>query len=186
MKKTLATLTAGGLLVATLAASHQGATGIVRERMDGMVAMRDTVRDLTPMMRGRTEYAREAVLDAAAALERHAGETMTALFPEGSDDAASYARAEIWQDWETFEAMAMRMEVVAGALAEAADNPPGSAMPEPVDNSTMMGGGPSMMGGGTATEPDPEMLAQMPVDRVFTVAAQVCSACHTQFRAARN
>ena len=59
-------------------------------------------------------------------------------------------------------------------------------MPEPVDNSTMMGGGPSMMGGGTATEPDPEMLAQMPVDRVFTVAAQVCSACHTQFRAARN
>jgi len=124
MKKTLATLTAGGLLVATLAASHQGATGIVRERMDGMVAMRDTVRDLTPMMRGRTEYAREAVLDAAAALERHAGETMTALFPEGSDDAASYARAEIWQDWETFEAMAMRMEVVAGALAEAADDTP--------------------------------------------------------------
>ena len=199
MKKTLVTLTAGSLLAASIAASHEGATGIVRERMDGMVAMRDAVRDLTPMMQGQVEYDRDAVIDTAAIIERHAGETMTALFPEGSDDDASYARAEIWQDWATFEAMAMRLELVAGALAEAADNPPGSAMPGQMDNSTMMGGPAAMMGGGSSTmmgggsammggsvAPDPAMLAQMPVDRVFAVAAQACSACHTQFRTERE
>jgi cytochrome c556 len=198
MKKTLVTLTTGSLLVAGIAASHEGATGIVRERMDGMVAMRDAVRDLTPMMQGQAEYNPEAVIDAAAIIERHAGETMTALFPEGSDDDASYARVEIWQDWQAFEAMAMRLELVAEALAEAADNPPGSAMPGQMNNSSMMGGGSGMMGGGSGmmgggssmmgadAGPDAGMLAQMPVDRVFAVVAQTCSACHTQFRTERD
>ncbi|WP_071675636.1 c-type cytochrome [Nioella nitratireducens] len=191
MKKTLVTLTAGSLLFAGIAASHEGATGIVRDRMDGMVAMRDAVRDLTPMMQGQAEYDREAVIAAAAVIERHAGNTMTALFPEGSDDDASYARAEIWQDWQAFEAMAMRLELVAGALAEAADSPPGSDLPGQMDNSSMMGGGSGMMGGGSSmmggdAGPDAAMLAQMPVDRVFAVVAQACSACHTQFRTERD
>jgi len=55
----------------------------------------------------------------------------------------------------------------------------------------MMGGGSGMMGGGSSmmgadAGPDAGMLAQMPVDRVFAVVAQTCSACHTQFRTERD
>lgn len=194
MKKSMMMMTAGGVLVAAVASAHTGATGVVLERMNGMTAMQDAVRALTPMMQGQAPYDRQAVIEAAEILQSHAGETMTALFPEGSNPEVSYVRSEIWENWENFEALAMRMEVVAGALATAADNPPGSAMPgagEQADAGAMMGGASSMMGGATSmmggtAEPDAAMMAQMPVDRVFAMAAQTCSACHTAYRVERE
>lgn len=187
MKTTLMTLTLGGVLLAAVASAHPGATGVVLERMDGMTAMQTAVRALTPMMQGQTAYDRQAVIDAAAIMQSHAGETMTTLFPEGSDPIVSAARPSVWEDWEGFERLAMRLEVVAGALQEAADNPLGSAMPgadEQADTSGMMGGASSMMG--AAAAPDAAMMAQMPVDRVFAMAAQTCSACHTAYRIERE
>lgn len=190
MKTTLMMLTIGGVLAAAIASAHPGATGVVRERMDGMMAMERAVRDLTPIMRGQVAYDRQAVIDAAAVIQSHSGETMTTLFPEGSDTAVSAARPEVWENWEDFEALAMRMEVVASALAEAVDNPPGSSMldaGDQADAGTLMGGTSSMMGGATTmmggtAEPDAVMLARMPIDRVFAMAAQTCSACHTAYR----
>ncbi len=186
MKKSMM-LAVGSLMAAAVASAHTGATGIVLERMNGMSAMQDVVRNLTPMMQGQTAYNRQAVIDAAGILESHAGETMTALFPEGSDPEVSYVSPAIWEDWEGFEELAMRLEVVAGAMALAADNPPGSEMPgagEQADAGAMMGGASSMMGG--TAEPDAAALAQMPVDRVFAAAAQTCSACHTAYRIERE
>ena len=187
MKKTFGILTISGMLAAAIAAAHPGATGVVRERMDGMGAMQTAVRALTPMMQGQTTYDRQAVIDAAVIMQSHAGETMTALFPEGTGDAPSAARSAVWEDWEAFESLAMRLEVVAGALQQAADNPPGSAMSGAggqADTVGMMGGTSSMMGVGA--EPDAAMLAQMPADRVFAIAAQTCSACHTAYRIERE
>lgn len=183
MKKILISATVVSVVAAAVATAHSGATGVVRERMDGMVAMRDAVRTLTPMMQGQVDYDRQTVIDAAAIIESHAGETMTVLFEEGTGGMPSAATPAVWEDWEAFEAIAMRLEVVAGALGEAAANPPGSAMPEgdaQADAGAMMGGASSMMGG--SAEPDAAMMAQMPVDRVFALAAQTCSSCHTPFR----
>jgi cytochrome c556 len=190
MKKILISATAISVVAAAVATAHPGATGVVRERMDGMMAMRDAVRTLTPMMQGQVEYNSQTVIDAAAIIENHAGETMTVLFEEGTGGPPSSATPAVWEDWDAFEALAMRLEVVAGALGEAAANPPGSIMPQgamQADAGAMMGGASSMMGGassmmGGSAEPDAEMMAQMPVDRVFALAAQTCSSCHTPFR----
>ena len=42
--------------VAAVALAHNGATGVVLERMNGMTAMRDTVAELAPMMQGTVPY----------------------------------------------------------------------------------------------------------------------------------
>ncbi|QXT40994.1 c-type cytochrome [Gymnodinialimonas ceratoperidinii] len=183
MKKILISATVISVVAVAVATAHTGATGVVRERMDGMMAMRDAVRALTPMMQGQAEYDSQAVVAAAAIIESHAGETMTTLFEEGTGGPPSAATPAVWEDWEAFAAIAMRLETVAEALGQAAVNAPGSAMPEgsmQADAGAMMGGASSMMG--DSVEPDAEMMAQMPVDRVFALAAQTCSSCHTSYR----
>lgn len=189
--------------LSTLALAHGGATGIVKERMDGMMAMSKIVKSLSAMMRGDTEYDADAVKAGAAAIKSHAGETLTALFPEGSASDKSEAKPEIWSDWETFSAYAEQLEVYADGLAAAADNglmhENGSSMMG--NQSGMMGnnggmmGGSDMMGSGmtgngmmgdAANMMDADQLAQMPVDGVFNMVTQTCSACHTQFRAEKH
>lgn len=191
MKKIVLTAATAGVVFAAVASAHTGATGVVLERMNGMSAMQDVVRDLTPMMRGEIDYDPDAVIAGAATLETHAGETMTELFPEGSDGGVSYARSEIWEDWERFAELAEDLEILAVGLASASVNPPGSTMPESdgdsmMGGSSLMGGGTSMMGGGATPALDAAVLADMPVDRVFTMVAQSCSACHTSYRAEQD
>lgn len=196
MKKIILTATTAAVVLAAVASAHEGAEGVVRERMDGMSAMQDVMRTLTPMMRGETDYDPEAVIAGAATIEAHAGTTMTDLFPEGSTGDPSEARAEIWEDWDRFVELAEQLEILAVGLAGASSNPPGSPMAG-TDGSSMMGGGDSMMGGsnmmgggnmmgGSTMSLDAAMLADMPVDRVFTMVAQSCSACHTAFRAEQD
>ena len=49
----------GAIVVSAIAATafaHSGATGIVKERMDGMSALGETIKALVPMMRGEGTY----------------------------------------------------------------------------------------------------------------------------------
>ncbi len=84
MKKT--TIVAAVLIAGTAvtAFAHSGATGIVKERMDAMLAMGKAVKTVAPMMRGETAYDAETVRDAARLFQQHAGESMTKLVPEGT------------------------------------------------------------------------------------------------------
>ncbi|EYD71431.1 c-type cytochrome [Limimaricola hongkongensis] len=121
---TLAIWTAAGAVLA-----HNGATGVVRERMEGMVAMRDALRDVTPMMRGEAPYDVARVVEAGRAIAAHAGSEMTRLFPEGSGGGVSYAKEAIWQERETFDALADELRRHAEGLAKAASN--GLTAPDP-------------------------------------------------------
>ncbi|MGR3631574.1 MAG: c-type cytochrome [Limimaricola soesokkakensis] len=121
---TLAIWVAAGAVVA-----HSGATGVVRERMEGMVAMRDALRDVTPMMRGEAPYDAARVAEAGRAIAAHAGSEMTRLFPEGSADGISYAKEAIWQERETFDALAEELRRHAEGLVQAAPN--GLTAPDP-------------------------------------------------------
>lgn len=196
----LTAITAAGAL------AHGGATGIVKQRMDAMVAMGKVVKSLSEMMRGDTDYDAEAVRQGAEIVKTHAGQAMTALFPEGSGGNPSEARAEIWQDWETFDEMAKQLGILAEGLSLAAANGPmmrdgmksGSKMGmsdmmgtggknakrgEGMSNGGMMAGGSSMMmGNGSDMMVDPAQLAKMPADGVFNMMTRTCSACHTKFR----
>lgn len=177
--------------VAVLA--HSGATGVVKQRMDAMGQMGKATEALTKIMRGQQAYDAATVKAHAATIKSHAGDSLTALFPEGSTDHPSEALPEIWSNWDEFVELARRLEVLANGLEAASENGLMSDGDRPMsDMGSMMGSnggsmmmdGSSMMGSGMmeAEMPNPEMLAQMPTDGVFNMMAQTCTACHTDFR----
>lgn len=171
--------------------AHGGATGIVKERMMMMKEMGESVKALAAMMRGETAYDASKVKALASDIAAQSGAHMTEKFPEGSIEGPSEATPRIWQDWQTFDALAQQLEAYAGALQQAADNPRGA----PLAGGGMMGGN-SMMGGGMMQGggmmmgqgvapgggPTPEHLASMPPDAAFMHITQTCSSCHEQFR----
>lgn len=189
MRKSTVLTAVAASSIAVAAWAHGGATGVVKERMDGMGAMKEAVKVLTPMMQGQLDYDADVVRDQAEIIAAHAGDALTALFPEGSLDMPSEAKESIWSKWEEFSELADRLGVVAEGLALSADN--GLMMSGDAQGGGMMGS--AMMGsdamdagamGGMMGEAPGEMdFAEMGADGAFMMLGQVCSACHTQFRA---
>lgn len=181
MKKNYtAWLVAGSILGASVigALAHGGATGIVKERMDGMSAMGSAVKTLSDMFRSGN-YDAELVANGADAILMHSGKQLVSLFPEGSGGAPSEAKPEVWNAWEEFEELAMQLELAATALKENASNPQASAATGSGMMGSGMGGG--MMGGGNSML-TAEMLSEMPADKVFDVVVRTCASCHTKYR----
>jgi cytochrome c556 len=115
----------GAIALSTLGAAalaHNGATGVVMERMMGMSAMRDVMKNLAPMMQGQAPYDEWAVRDAATVLQSHAGDNMARLFPKEPIPATSYAKIEIWSDWARFETLSAELLLYAEGLDVAAIN----------------------------------------------------------------
>lgn len=200
------------VLVAVVAAAHNGATGVVLERMNGMTAMRDGMSELSPMIQGAVPYDPAVVSAAASAIAGHAGDTLLGLFPSGSIEGVTYAKPEIWSDWKTFAALANQLLVYSEALAEAAPigltpaipmdmdmgssamNMPMAAAPAvPVEHSYSVA---ELLGYGTpsgspqvgpSTESSAVVdLAVLPVTDFFEGISAACSSCHAKFRAGRN
>ena len=199
--------------VAAVAMAHNGATGVVLERMNGMTAMRDTVAELAPMMQGAVPYDAFIVSEGAAVIAGHAGETMLSLFPEGSLEGVTYAKPEIWSNWQDFAALAEEMRVYADALSEAAPNglEPASALPAdmagmdhtgmampPAEETNLGFSVAELMGYGEKTADSPVSrglaypaslaltLSSLAADDLFTRISGTCSSCHSQFRAGKN
>jgi len=100
--------------------AHDGATGIVKERMEQMKSMSRAMKELAHMFKGEVPYDAPAVAAAARGIERRAGAKVTVLFPEGSAGHPSEAKEAIWHDWATFEAKADDLATRASALAASA------------------------------------------------------------------
>ncbi|WP_068117886.1 c-type cytochrome [Tropicimonas marinistellae] len=184
---------AGISIFAIAALAHGGATGVVKERMDGMSAMADVMKALAPMMQGTVAYDADAVRAGAAKIAEHSGEALTSKFPEGTDGMPSEAKPEIWQDWDAFSGLAQQLEIFAKGLERAADNGVGGmpAQGGMMGGESIMGGGAmgsgmlggqGMMGGG-APMMSAEHIGQMPSGMAFAMVSQACTACHTKFRA---
>ncbi len=192
--------------------AHNGAKGVVLERMNGMSAMRNVMRDLAPMMQGQTSYDVAAVQAGAASLLEHSGENMNRMFPEEPVAAASFAKPEIWRNWERFVAMSEDLRTYAHGLSTAAPN--GIAAPVPAASGDMAGMA-DHSGMQTAATPQPFSLAElmgvtsvqsdrtdmtagltgtetpsvavrgfadMGAGEVFELVGQTCSSCHALFR----
>lgn len=184
------------------ALAHTGASGAVMERMMGMSAMQEVIRDLAPMMRGEVPYDSEAVQRGGASLMTHSGNSMTALFPEGGEMTASYARPEIWAQWDDFEMLSAQLYLYSAGLTAAAPNgletpaPAGMPMsprmaemvpdPEPprLTVAQLMGveARPTLSVAPGGAAPASIDFAAMAADDVFEMVSQTCSSCHAQFR----
>ena len=199
--------------IAAVAMAHSGASGVVLDRMNGMTAMRDIVAELAPMMQGAVPYDAFVVSEGASVIADHAGETMLSLFPEGSLEGVTFAKPEIWANWQDFASLAEEMKLYADALSEAASNGPDAASPPLADMAGMdhsaMTKAPvvetsrslsvaELMGyAETSTEISvsrgladptslPMTLSSLSVDDLFVRIGETCSSCHAQFRAGRN
>lgn len=194
MRKSTLAFSAIASILGAAALAHSGATGVVKERMDGMIALGGVVKELNPMMRAQTPFDAERVRAGADVMIQHAGEQMTRLFPEGSDGMPSEALPIIWEEWDEFTALAEQLALRAEGLKLSADV--GLAASQDSGGASMMGGG-GMMG---STEASPmggdamgasdvmtvDMFATMPTDVAFAAVAQSCAACHQKFRAEDN
>ena len=122
-----------GLITGAVGAAmaHGNATGVVADRMNGMMKMARSIKQLTEAIdSGSVEP--PIVEQAAQTIRQHAGETMVALFPEGSLDAPSEASPAIWGNWQRFVELANRLDELGGELARVSIAPvPGrdEAMP---------------------------------------------------------
>jgi len=87
-----------------LAYAHTGATGIVKERMDGMKAMNDKLKPVMQMYKGKTRFSPAIAADAATAFVVH-GSEMIDLFPDTGESRvgqSTEALPRIWEDWDDF------------------------------------------------------------------------------------
>lgn len=187
LRNTLMVLAISSAMIsAPLVLAHGGAKGIVKERMDLMDDMKGAVKTLSAIYKGKRAYDAEAIRKAALVIRNHSGDAMTKLFPENSIHGPSEAKPLIWQEWERFEKLAKRQEVISQGLHDAADNKPGSgkASGHMMGSAGMMGQK-SMMSGGHMMGDNmdsAEHYAAMPSSMVFKMLTDNCSSCHTRYR----
>ncbi len=157
------------IAMTSAAFAHGGATGIVKQRMDEMGAMSKSIKAIAPMIKGTAPYDAETVRNNAKILQQHAGEHMVSLFPQGSDQAPTDAKPNVWEEQEAFGAIATKLQHYAVALESSADNPP-----QKLDKSQL----PSFEGPVVSVD----ALAEKSVSVSFGLVAKSCSTCHTKFR----
>ena len=110
----------GALLGAGAALAHSGATGVVKERMDGMKGMSNAAKAMGAVKAGAIPFSFETLNLAGREIAAH-GVAARAQFPEGSITGPSEALPVIWTDRETFDRLLDQMIDAAEALATSAD-----------------------------------------------------------------
>lgn len=117
MKNAFATaLFTVGLLAAPVALAHQGAKGVVKQRMDAMGEIAANLKAVNGMLRGTQGMDRAAMETALRQIAEHA-RMLPDKFPEGTDAAPSEAGPAIWTDPEGFAALFADLETAANAMA---------------------------------------------------------------------
>jgi len=94
--------------------AHEHATGVVKERMDGMAAMAKSMKSIAQRIKaGRNLGAIRTDAEAMQSLTPKFAE----WFPRGSNQHPSEARPEIWQNWSDFESKGHALELEVTKLA---------------------------------------------------------------------
>ncbi|QGG81012.1 hypothetical protein GH975_10710 [Litorivicinus lipolyticus] len=102
----------GALMVSAAALAHDGASGVVKERMDRFGASKDSAKAIRGGLKSG-DFAR--IQTHARALNTWAAE-MTTYFPEGSNPSPSEALDSVWTDWAGFSAKAGDYEMATARL----------------------------------------------------------------------
>jgi cytochrome c556 len=110
-------LAAAVLLGLGAAQAHQGATGLLKERMDAMESLGQAMKEIRRHLVGTRDFGavgREAARIGALA------QRMPEWFPPGSNPHPSEALPAIWRQWPRFQASAAALADEAEKLTQAA------------------------------------------------------------------
>ena len=113
------------LLLPAATVGHEGATGIVKARMDMMKSLGQSTKILTAMYGEKIPH-EPAVVENEARWIASQAQRMAKLFPKDSNDWPSEARLEIWQDWPAFQDLAEDLARKGEQLASRAASAPPS------------------------------------------------------------
>jgi cytochrome c556 len=105
------------LMATTTVVAHDGATGVVKERMDAMSALGSTMKSLLKIVKGRVEFDANKVQELTGQLSTHSGANLIKLFPKGSLDIPTAAAPKIWKDWDKFKTRAEELSLRAEEMA---------------------------------------------------------------------
>lgn len=108
------------LLVAGVAFAGSGATGVVKQRMDGMKEMSHAAKAMGAVKAGAIPFSFDTLNLAGREIARH-GKAAREQFPEGSLRKPSEALPAIWSDRETFDRLLGQMTAAAERLSVSAD-----------------------------------------------------------------
>lgn len=104
------------------AMAHEGATGVVKQRMEFMKSLGQAMKGFGDMLKGKTAYEPALAAEYASTIGAHS-QRLLDQFPEGSNQPPSEALPEIWQDWPEFEKISRRLEAESTALAATVNGP---------------------------------------------------------------
>jgi cytochrome c556 len=121
----------GAVLIASLAlgslfdvSAHDGATGLVKERMEGMKSISRAGKVLSGMAKGKQDLDPQQARTLALKIRTHALR-IPKLFPGTAHSQAgsgTEASPAIWERWPEFEELAQQLADASGDLASAAGN----------------------------------------------------------------
>ncbi|EWY42479.1 cytochrome C [Skermanella stibiiresistens SB22] len=101
------------------ATAHEGATGVVAQRMDVMKQMGQHMKALGAMVTGKTVFDQETAQHLAETMHQHCEHVMH-MFPPGSDGHHSEATPAVWTNREEFDARMRRFDAAVEELMAAA------------------------------------------------------------------
>jgi cytochrome c556 len=97
--------------------AHDGATGIVKERQQGMVAFKKAMKTWKLALDEPQGPTPETIGEISTQLSSHAGARLLGLYPENGPTKHTDASPRIWTEWAEFERLANALEARALALA---------------------------------------------------------------------
>jgi cytochrome c556 len=107
------------ILTAGAAAAHEGATGIVAQRMEAMKQMGQHMKALGAMLAGKTPFDHDAARRLTQTMHEHCEHVMH-MFPPGSDGHHTEATAAVWTNRPEFDARMRRFDAAIEELMTAA------------------------------------------------------------------
>jgi len=112
-----------GLFVSSTATAHSGASGIVKERMDGFKAAKQSMKVLKSAVRSQDF---STMSSEAQSLQTWFSD-LERYFPKGTNAKPSEALDIIWQEFDRFSGIAQQSRDASAALLQAAQQQDSSA-----------------------------------------------------------
>jgi cytochrome c556 len=104
------------MAVAGAVSAHEGATGVLKERMDAMKDMAQVSKAISQAVKDKRGL--DDIPAQARSIQQLAAK-MADQFPRGSDTHPSEAKPAIWKNWSDFLKKAQALEAEAARLASA-------------------------------------------------------------------
>ncbi len=103
--------------------AHEGAKGVVKQRMDAMKTMASSMKSLHAIATRKAKFDREKIKTNTSAIRNVGGEKLLKMFPQGSVMSPSEAKPEIWENWPTYvnlvENLSQKLDAMDAVLSTA-------------------------------------------------------------------